>query len=504
MSITPGEKYVPEVVSPSEDSLRRIKNLIAWVTRVTTGLSAAETLDDLHSIIMAAIISPTGLAYSRAILFLCDEKGEVLRGRHALVHESHQAMIDLAHDMESDDAYLSGKNRAGESTSPRMLESELDSLQAATPWIVLFQRLNDDAEFTNKIRQIMLPMRRAGNDDAILLEEAVAWKHPRCVKKSLAVKKMPAELLALLPEHFCIIPLRTNKGLRALLFVDRHLDGDRVATEEEVHQLDWFMRQSSLTLENLEARLDLANAYQELKQLDQLKSNFLSIISHELRTPLTSMNGFMDLILEERVGPINENQRQLLTRVMKNAGHLIHLVNDLIEVAEIEAEGTVEVTIEPVEPLTVLLNTIPRLEQRRRDNDVTIEPRVDGHIPRILSDERALERIFFHLLDNAVKFSPRGGVVTVHFHVTDGLLFIDFCDTGTGIAKENLDHIFKQFYQVDNSLTRGHEGLGLGLAVTKMLINATHGQIDVKSRLQEGSTFSVLYPVYIERDDDLY
>ncbi|MCC7391052.1 hypothetical protein IT571_01680, partial [Candidatus Sumerlaeota bacterium] len=81
MSIKPDEEYVPEVVSPSEDSLRRIKNLIAWVTRVTTGLSAAETLDDLYSIIMAAIISPTGLAYSRAILFQCDEKGEALRGR---------------------------------------------------------------------------------------------------------------------------------------------------------------------------------------------------------------------------------------------------------------------------------------------------------------------------------------------------------------------------------------------------------------------------------------
>src|SRR5690606_18961184 len=112
----------------------------------------------------------------------------------------------------------------------------------------------------------------------------------------------------------------------------------------------------------------------------------------------TSMSGFVDLIVDERVGEIGENQRTLLKRVQKNTSHLIHLVNDLIEVAEIEAEGTVEVRMGPVEPLTVLLDTLPRLEQRRRENTVTVEPVIDCEVPMITTDERALGRIFFHLI----------------------------------------------------------------------------------------------------------
>jgi signal transduction histidine kinase len=494
----------------AEVQLQRLKAQIGWITRITTALGSASNLDDLYSIIVAGIISPTGLSYSQVVLFALDEGHSRMKGKYALFHESAQSIQQLALEMEEDARFIEEqaerKKRDSAEISLRE-EPEMDSLASGIQWVTLFQQLNPDNPITHEIQEMSFPA-APENGTALgegpVFEEVLYWRSPRAHSKKVLGKRLPASLAAQLPEYFCMVPLYTHKGVRAVLFVDRHLEEDKPISRDDLSELDWFMRQASLAMENVEARIDLATAYHELKQLDQMKSNFLSIISHELRTPLTSMSGFVDLILEERVGTINENQRTLLSRVGKNTAHLIQLVNDLIEVAEIEAEGTVEVEMALVEPLAVLMNTLPRLEQRRRTNNVKVVPVVEEEVPRIMTDERALGRIFFHLLDNAMKFSFENSEVQVRFHVEDRDLHIDFCDMGTGISEESLKHIFKQFYQVDNTLTRGHEGLGLGLAVTKMLINATHGQIRVKSEFGKGSIFSVVYPVYVPREITSY
>jgi signal transduction histidine kinase len=300
----------------------------------------------------------------------------------------------------------------------------------------------------------------------------------------------------MLPERFIIAPLTTSRGLRALLILDRHLEPDIPFTAQDTEDLEWFCRQASVSIENVEINSELAMAFQELKQVDLMKTNFLSIISHELRTPLTAMTGFVELVLDCRVGPVNENQRTLLSRVSKNTHHLNHLVNDLIELAEIEAAGTLDARRDPIEPLAVLLDCLPKLEQRRREKQVKVIPLVECDVPRIIGDERGLERIFFHLLDNAMKFSTDGASVEVVMRTEGDELFIDVRDHGMGIAPENIQNIFKHFYQVDNTLTRGHEGLGLGLAVTKMLVQANRGRILVSSELGHGSTFTVVFPIY--------
>lgn len=154
-----------------------------------------------------------------------------------------------------------------------------------------------------------------------------------------------------------------------------------------------------------------------------------------------------------------------------------------------------------VEPLAVLMDTLPKLEQRRRTQDVHVVPVVEEEIPRIYTDERSLGRIYYHLIDNAMKFSAEGGTVEVRFEPKGDTLAVSVCDHGVGIPQENLEHIFTEFYQVDNTLTRKHEGLGLGLAVTKMLLAATHGRIEVESEPGTGSTFTIIYPVYTSREE---
>lgn len=487
-------------------AIQRLRNQFRWMTSLSTAISTPGSgLDEIYSIVLAGLIAPTGLGYSQVLFFEYDTAECVLVGRFGIFHESREVMQALYEELDAEEQYMETQYEAlhqahseGAPNRPDE-EQELHWLSNTAQWITLLQRLNPDNAVTEQIQKLVFPARPGKGAGDNLFEELGTWKGPRRMSKAKVGRRLPPAVAALLPEHFAIAPLISNKGLRAIVFVDRHLEGDEPITRQELRELEWFCRQSALAMENVEINQDLARTYLELKQLDQMKSNFLSIISHELRTPLTAMSGFVDLLLEERVGSINENQRTLLSRVQKNTGHLGQLVDDLIQLAEIEAEGAIDLRLMPVEPLGVLIDTLPKLEQRRRSKNVRVVPVIDGEVPRIHCDERALGRIFFHLLDNALKFSNDQSTVEVRFSVVDGEFHASITDHGVGIARENLQHIFKQFYQVDGSLTRGHEGLGLGLAVTKMLTEATRGRVEVQSELGQGSTFTVIYPIVTVR-----
>jgi len=489
------------VPASSAPQVQRLRNQINWVTRISAALSSVDSVDEIVSIVLAGLVSPTGLGYSQVLFFEHDIAQSLLMGKYAVFHGSPASMAELAEELEEETRYMESRDqiRIGGLPTPERMRDEDDMhwLSGNAQWVTLFQRLNPENPKSDQLKKLRFntfpdPRPRATPS---LFEQVAMWKRPRALIRTEVGAGLPPSLGGLLPENFIIAPLATARGLRAILFVDRQLDGDRSFTSDDLYELEWFCRQATLAIENIEMHNDLSRAYQELKQLDQMKSNFLSIISHELRTPLTAMTGFLDLILDGRVGELNENQKTLLARVAKNTHHLNHLVNDLIELAEIEAAGTLETRREPLEPLAVLLDTLPKLEQRRRQKKVQVVPLVECDVPRILGDERSMERIFFHLLDNAMKFSPDGAAVEVHFRLEGEELAIDITDHGVGIAPENIQNIFKHFYQVDNTLTRGHEGLGLGLAVTKMLVQACKGRITVSSVLGRGSTFTLFFPV---------
>ncbi len=494
-------------LSQSEErQLERLRNQVNWVTRLSTALTATQSIEDLASILIAGYVSPTGLGYSRVLYFEFDNYNFALRGKYAIFHDSKESYNKLLQELKEEEDYLEHFEEAhlgSKKPDDKVLrEAEMDSLAATAPWIVMFQKLNPENEFTAKLENLVYPcpdpetgVTYIKGKSGGILEDAQKWRRARAFKLSEHRDQIPEDLQQLLTEDFAVVPLITMKGLRALLVIDKHLQEEQEFTPEDLADLERFGKQGAIALENVEARSDLGQANSDLMQLDQMKSNFLSIISHELRTPLTALSGFVDLIVDERVGEINENQRSLLKRVQKNTGHLIHLVNDLIELAEIEAEGAVDVKISPINPLVVLTDTLPRLEQRRREMQVEVVPVVECDVPTVLADERALGRIFFHLIDNAMKFSTDGSKVEVRIRIEQGECCIEVCDEGVGIPEEHLKRIFDQFYQVDNSLTRGHEGLGLGLAVSRLLINAIHGRIFVHSELGYGSTFSIRLPI---------
>jgi signal transduction histidine kinase len=194
------------------------------------------------------------------------------------------------------------------------------------------------------------------------------------------------------------------------------------------------------------------------------------------------------------VGILSPGQKQILDRVLAHAERLVGVVNDLIEIVEIDTGSAVNLRVVPVDPLNVLMETLPKLEPRKASKSVTIEPVVTSPVPAILADEKGLGRIFYHLIDNAVKFSNENGKVRIKFSVEERELAIHIVDQGIGIAPDRLRMIFEAFYQVDAKLARVYEGMGIGLTLTKKLVDGTGGRILAQSEFGQGSTFTLIYP----------
>ncbi len=483
----------------SPGRLGYLLNQVRWVTRVSAALSTALNREDIYSVLISGLVSPIALGFTNALVFDVDESTDEIKGRFSIGIGSLEELEEMRDELRSESEFIE-KRKAElleKAAEDDMAASELKTLELSSQWVTLFQHLGTENEQTRILRTLRWSLDSAGGYETapLFFRRLLNLRAPRAFGDNGNRLDIPSELEALLSGPFAAVPLRTNRGLRALVFVDRRITGEPI-TREDLDSLDWFATQGAMAIQNTELISDLENAYSELKAVDQLKSNFLSIISHELRTPLTAITGFVELILNERAGDITDPQRNLLGRVAKNTGHLNNMVNDLIEIAEIEAEGVTDISLVPVDPLNTLFATLPKLDYRRRDNRVDVHPVFDGEVPNIICDERALERIFFHLLDNAMKFSPDEVPVEVQFESRESTrLAISICDRGTGIPADKLKKIFDQFYQIDNSLTRSHEGLGIGLAVTRMLTQATRGEIRVESTLGKGSRFTLLYPV---------
>jgi signal transduction histidine kinase/FixJ family two-component response regulator/HAMP domain-containing protein len=263
-----------------------------------------------------------------------------------------------------------------------------------------------------------------------------------------------------------------------------------------LQNLEQYANLQRLSLE-LQARQDeIEVKNRDLERADRLKTEFLANMSHELRTPLNAVIGFSQLLEQQYFGELNDKQLEYIHEIEGAGGHLLDLINDILDLSKIEA-GRMELELERLE-LAELLESCARLVRERATRaglDLTLEV-VPGL--SVSGDKRKLKQVIVNLLSNAVKFTPTGGRVTLKAHplrrgadVRDGDIEISVEDTGIGIPLEDQDRLFTPFTQVDGSLARRHEGTGLGLALSKRLTELHGGVIEVRSTPGQGSTFSL-------------
>lgn len=234
---------------------------------------------------------------------------------------------------------------------------------------------------------------------------------------------------------------------------------------------------------------------EEARTAHETKSRFLAAVSHELRTPLNAILGFSDVLAGEYFGKLaNDRQREYVGLIRQSGGHLLSVVNTMLDMSKIEA-GRYELLIEPFAASEAVETCRAMLDLQARDKGVTLTARVSRSLPEVQADRRALQQILINLAGNAIKFTDRGGVVSMDAAVRGRDLIVTVSDTGIGIAPEKLGTLGQPFTQVEAGYSRNYEGTGLGLALTKGLVALHRGTFAISSRPGEGTVVTISLPL---------
>ncbi|MHB0871607.1 MAG: sensor histidine kinase, partial [Chloroflexota bacterium] len=231
----------------------------------------------------------------------------------------------------------------------------------------------------------------------------------------------------------------------------------------------------------------------EQMRLEYAKSNFLSVVSHELRTPLSSIKGFLNIILSERTGTLNETQKDFLTTAKGQSEYLHAMINDLVEFSRIQVRRTA-LDVDLVSLTDVTRAVCARLLPLAQDKNLSLVNLVPADLPLIDGDQLRLDQVVSNLVSNAVKFTPEGGTITVLAREEGDEVVYSVRDTGVGIPGDQQERIFEPFYQVSEGPSRLHGGMGLGLAICRHVIERHEGRLFVESVEGQGSAFHFALP----------
>jgi PAS domain S-box-containing protein len=281
------------------------------------------------------------------------------------------------------------------------------------------------------------------------------------------------------PVEISLSPLETEEGVLAMAAV-RDIT-DRKLQEEEI-------RQKNRELEEQNLRVQEAN---------RMKSEFLANMSHELRTPLNGIIGFTEFMMDEKPGPLNEKQHEYLTDVLNSSQHLLQLINDVLDLAKIEA-GKMELFPETFSVREATEEVCSILAPLAKKKNIAIATDLSTEADIVTLDQQKFKQMLYNLLSNAVKFTDQDGEIRIVTQPYDNKIRVKVVDTGIGIKQEDFSRLFTEFHQLDSSLARRYEGTGLGLALTKKIIEYQQGSIGVESEAGHGSTFTVLLPRHSE------
>ncbi len=235
----------------------------------------------------------------------------------------------------------------------------------------------------------------------------------------------------------------------------------------------------------------------QLMEAARLKSQFLATMSHELRTPMNAVIGFSQLLLRQRQDSLTPQQGDMLQRILNNGKHLLALINEILDLSKIEA-GRLELKLEAFNLERLVRATTDELRSLADEKHLALHVYTDLPNPNVINDSVRLRQILSNLLSNAIKFTESGSVQVEVKEISTDRLLLAVKDTGIGIAQDELEHIFEEFRQIDQTTTRKYSGTGLGLAITKSLVQLMQGTITVESQVSQGSTFYIELPRVVQ------
>ena len=264
---------------------------------------------------------------------------------------------------------------------------------------------------------------------------------------------------------------------------------ERKAVEDRIRTLrEQYAAELTIKNEQLEAR------NREVERANRQKNEFLASMSHELRTPLHTIIGFSELLGEQLEGPLGEKQQRFVGHILQDARHLLELINEILDISKIES-GRLELKREPFDFSQCIEDVLGGIRHQAATKNITLENKNRFH-DSLFADRLRVKEILYNLLSNAVKFTPEGGRVWMEAFSEGNNLHVSVCDTGIGIPEKEHPAIFEKFYQVGDARGGTREGTGLGLPITKHLVELHGGSINVESRPGQGSSFRLTFPLH--------
>ena len=274
--------------------------------------------------------------------------------------------------------------------------------------------------------------------------------------------------------------------------IDRHLAS---RSAQEAKRLRAHVMELEETKRKLEATSeDLMVALKSVASADQAKAQFLATMSHELRTPLNAILGFSEIMKSETFGPLgNERYLEYSDDIYKSGQHLLSLINDVLDFTRADA-GKLQLHDEEVDIEDVIYSAIRMLKQQADTHALKLHIDIAADMPALLADHRRIRQVLLNLLSNAVKFTPDGGDIHISAAVENGTAKIRVRDTGIGIAKEDIPVALERFGQIDSDIARKYEGTGLGLPLSKCLMEGHGGTLEIESEPGHGTTVTLTFP----------
>jgi len=311
--------------------------------------------------------------------------------------------------------------------------------------------------------------------------------------------------------QFVIAPILAQKGVIGFVLVGNQSNAAAI-TEGDEEIISILASLIGQTLENarsfeevfrsqqiLEAKVhdrtkQLESALEEVQSINKIKSEFMSAVSHELRTPLTSIKGYASILMQGKLGDVPQQVKERLGKINAHSDKLVNLINGLLDISRIESKR-VEMKMSACDLSDIIESVHDLLTLQMKAKNINWEANIDKAIPKMLLDESQVERIFINLIGNAIKFTPEKGTISANACFNDDSVAVEVSDTGIGISKDDIAHLFDEFYRVDNKINQSVEGTGLGLPLAKKIVEAHGGRMWITSKINQGTTFHFTLPI---------